>query len=99
MPTPIPDDELFAFAQRVKGKVVVITGASDLVANRASGDRLTKIHHPCRRCERHWERGRTDFCKTWVGDSLRRRELSPDSVPTVRAWIKGQNRDRGLGLG
>lgn len=28
MPTPIPDDELFAFAERVKGKVVVITGAA-----------------------------------------------------------------------
>lgn len=28
MPTPIPDDELFAFAERLKDKVVVITGAS-----------------------------------------------------------------------
>jgi NAD(P)-dependent dehydrogenase (short-subunit alcohol dehydrogenase family) len=45
MPTPIPDDELFAFAERVKGKVVVITGASDLVASRARRDRLIKIHH------------------------------------------------------
>jgi hypothetical protein len=66
MPTPIPDDELFAFAERVKGKVVVITGASDLVASRASRDRLIK-NTPSRRCERHWERGRADFCETRVG--------------------------------
>lgn len=39
MPTPIPDDELFAFAQRVKGKVVVITGASDLVVEQVETDR------------------------------------------------------------
>ena len=36
MPTPITDDELFAFTERVKGKVVVITGVLDFVASRAS---------------------------------------------------------------
>jgi hypothetical protein len=33
MPTPITDDELFTYAERVKGKVVVITGASELAAS------------------------------------------------------------------
>ena len=27
MPTPITDEQLFAYAERAKGKVVVITGA------------------------------------------------------------------------
>ena len=40
MPTPITDDELYAYAERVKGKVVVITGASELTASIA----VDKVH-------------------------------------------------------
>lgn len=30
MPTPITDEQLFAYADRAEGKVVVITGASQI---------------------------------------------------------------------
>jgi hypothetical protein len=33
MPTPITDDQLFIYAKRAKGKVVVITGTSPNLGN------------------------------------------------------------------
>ena len=37
MPTPIADDQLFIYAERAKGKVVVITGTSPSLGNPTGG--------------------------------------------------------------
>ena len=37
MPTPIIDDELFTQAERIKAKVVIITGVSELAESTANG--------------------------------------------------------------
>ena len=64
MPTPITDDQLFIYAKRAKGKVVVITGTSPNLGN-PQADNTSP-----RRGEWHWERNRVDICETWVRISI-----------------------------
>ena len=45
----IPDDKLFEYGARVKGKVVVITGA--FASTLSVYEKLKAVH---RRCERYW---------------------------------------------
>lgn len=63
MPTAITDDELFTYSERAKGKVVVITGASELYA-------MFVKRTLARCCERDWEGDRADFCTIWVSEAL-----------------------------
>lgn len=62
MTTVISDDELFAYAERAKGKVVVLTGAS-----RGPGWVLERaLRTPRRRCEWYWKGSGFDLREVWV---------------------------------
>jgi hypothetical protein len=80
----VPDEQLYAYAERVKGTVVLITGIHSSSSELSVGS--TKFTNRC--CEWNWQRDSPPICKIWVSPALQCTKEDSDMEESINHSAK-----------